>query len=129
MVKKLTKHGNSLALVIDRPILDLLKIDPETLLEVSTDGKQLIVNRRSSRPGGKSSTRRRNGSTRDTVGRSGNWPSEATEIPLETLFLTLDEVLEIREQQNRTIRRLLGSPIMFGASANCWFLKPVVQMR
>jgi hypothetical protein len=27
MVKKLTKHGNSLALVIDRPILDLLKID------------------------------------------------------------------------------------------------------
>jgi hypothetical protein len=31
MVKKLTKHGNSLALVIDRPILDLLKIDVETL--------------------------------------------------------------------------------------------------
>lgn len=43
MVKKLTKHGNSLALVIDRPILDLLKIDPETLLDVSTDGRQLIV--------------------------------------------------------------------------------------
>jgi antitoxin component of MazEF toxin-antitoxin module len=43
VVKKLTKHGNSLALVIDRPILDLLKIDPETLLELSTDGKQLIV--------------------------------------------------------------------------------------
>jgi antitoxin MazE len=43
MIKKLTKHGNSLALVIDRPILDLLKIDPETLLEVSTDGKRLIV--------------------------------------------------------------------------------------
>ena len=43
VVKKLTKHGNSLALVIDRPILDLLKIDPETPLEVSTDGKQLFV--------------------------------------------------------------------------------------
>lgn len=43
MVKKLTKHGNSLALVIDRPILDLLKIDPNTALDVSTDGKQLIV--------------------------------------------------------------------------------------
>jgi antitoxin MazE len=43
VVKKLTKHGNSLALVIDRPILDLLKIDPETPLDVSTDGKQLIV--------------------------------------------------------------------------------------
>jgi antitoxin component of MazEF toxin-antitoxin module len=43
VLKKLTKHGNSLALVIDRPILDLLKIDPETPLEVSTDGKRLIV--------------------------------------------------------------------------------------
>jgi antitoxin component of MazEF toxin-antitoxin module len=43
MVKKLTKHGNSLALVIDRPILDLLKIDFETPLDVSTDGRRLIV--------------------------------------------------------------------------------------
>jgi antitoxin component of MazEF toxin-antitoxin module len=43
MIKKLTKHGNSLALVIDRPILDLLRIDPETPLDISTDGKQLIV--------------------------------------------------------------------------------------
>ena len=45
MLKKLTKHGNSLALVIDRPILDLLKIDPDTALDVSTDGKRLIVAR------------------------------------------------------------------------------------
>ena len=43
MVKKLTKHGNSLALVIDRPILDVLKIDHETPLDVSTDGRQLII--------------------------------------------------------------------------------------
>jgi len=43
MVKKLTRHGNSLALVIDRPILELLKIEPDTPLEVSTDGKKLIV--------------------------------------------------------------------------------------
>jgi antitoxin MazE len=43
MVKKLTKHGNSLALVIDRPILELLKIEPDTTLEVTTDGKQLFV--------------------------------------------------------------------------------------
>jgi antitoxin component of MazEF toxin-antitoxin module len=43
VVKKLTKHGNSLALVIDRPILDLLKIDVETPLEISTDGQRLIV--------------------------------------------------------------------------------------
>ena len=43
MLKKLTKHGNSLALVIDRPILDLLKIELGTTLDVSTDGKRLIV--------------------------------------------------------------------------------------
>lgn len=43
MIKKLTKHGNSLALVIDRPILELLNIDPDTPLDVSTDGKQLII--------------------------------------------------------------------------------------
>ena len=43
MVKKLTKHGNSLALVIDRPILDLLQIDAETPLNISTDGKSLTV--------------------------------------------------------------------------------------
>lgn len=45
MIKKLTRHGNSLALVIDRPILELLNIDPDTPLDVSTDGKQLIVSR------------------------------------------------------------------------------------
>lgn len=43
MIKKLTKHGNSLALVIDRPILELLNIDPDTPLEISTDGKQLLI--------------------------------------------------------------------------------------
>jgi len=32
-----------MALVIDRPILELLHIDPDTPLEVTTDGKQLIV--------------------------------------------------------------------------------------
>lgn len=43
MVKKLTKHGNSLALVIDRAILDLLKIDSDTPLDISTDGRVLII--------------------------------------------------------------------------------------
>lgn len=43
MIKRLTKHGNSLALVVDRPILDLLKIDRDTPLDISTDGKRLIV--------------------------------------------------------------------------------------
>lgn len=43
MIKKLSKHGNSLALVIDRPILDLLQIDENTELQISTDGESLIV--------------------------------------------------------------------------------------
>lgn len=43
MVKKLTKHGNSLALVIDKPILELLKIGAGTPLEISTDGRSLII--------------------------------------------------------------------------------------
>ena len=43
MIKKLSKHGNSLALVIDRSILELLGIDEQTPLEISTDGQALIV--------------------------------------------------------------------------------------
>ena len=43
MVKKLTKHGNSLALVIDKPVLELLNIDGSTPLEISTDGKALVI--------------------------------------------------------------------------------------
>ena len=43
MIKKLSKHGNSLALVIDRSILDLLNIDEGTSLDISTDGEALVV--------------------------------------------------------------------------------------
>jgi antitoxin MazE len=43
MVKKLAAHGNSAALVIDKPIMELLHITMETPLEISTDGKNLIV--------------------------------------------------------------------------------------
>ena len=43
MVKKLTRHGNSLALVIDRPVLQLLKIDGDTPLDIMTDGDVLLV--------------------------------------------------------------------------------------
>ncbi|HNR30806.1 MAG TPA: AbrB/MazE/SpoVT family DNA-binding domain-containing protein [Candidatus Hydrogenedentes bacterium] len=42
-MKTLTRHGNSLALIIDKPILDLLKIDANTPLDLSTDGDVLIV--------------------------------------------------------------------------------------
>jgi len=42
-MKKLTRHGNSLALVIEKPILDLLGIDAQTPLDISTDGDVLVV--------------------------------------------------------------------------------------
>ena len=43
MIKKLTPIGNSHGLVIDKSILELLKITPETELELSTDGTRLII--------------------------------------------------------------------------------------
>ena len=43
LTKKLSKHGNSLALVIDRSILELLGIDERTTLNISTDGRALII--------------------------------------------------------------------------------------
>jgi len=43
MVKHLTKRGNSLALVIDKGVLELLGIGPDTRLAISTDGTCLIV--------------------------------------------------------------------------------------
>jgi antitoxin component of MazEF toxin-antitoxin module len=43
MIKTLTKHGNSLALVIEKPILELLGADADTPFEVSTDGQVLIL--------------------------------------------------------------------------------------
>ena len=43
MVKTLTRHGNSLALVIDKAVLELLRIDSETPLDISTDGEVLVI--------------------------------------------------------------------------------------
>jgi antitoxin MazE len=44
VTKKLTKHGNSYALVIERPILELLGIDDDTLLQISTpDGTSIVI--------------------------------------------------------------------------------------
>ncbi len=39
MIKKFVKHGNSYALIIDKPIMDLLRITPDTPLEIRTDGR------------------------------------------------------------------------------------------
>jgi len=43
MTKKLARHGNSRALVIEKPILDLLGIDDNTTLQLHTDGESLIL--------------------------------------------------------------------------------------
>jgi len=43
MVKHLTPHGNSAALVIDKAILELLHVTMKTPLELATDGRNLII--------------------------------------------------------------------------------------
>ncbi len=43
MVKHLTKTGNSLALVLDRPLLEATRIDADTALEISTDGDVIVI--------------------------------------------------------------------------------------
>jgi len=44
MRKHLIKHGNSHALIIDKAVLELLKIDPDkTTLELTTDGNVIVI--------------------------------------------------------------------------------------
>jgi antitoxin MazE len=43
MIKKLTRTGNSLAIVLDKPLLESLGIDENTELELSTNGQVLVV--------------------------------------------------------------------------------------
>lgn len=43
MKKNLAVIGNSLGIIIDKPILDLLGISKETQLEMITDGRRLII--------------------------------------------------------------------------------------
>jgi antitoxin MazE len=43
MRKKLTRTGNSLALVLDKRLLDRMGIDADTPLDVSTNGQVIVV--------------------------------------------------------------------------------------
>ena len=43
MIKSLTKHGNSLAVLIEKPILELLGADSNTSFQVTTDGQALVL--------------------------------------------------------------------------------------
>ena len=43
MIKTLVRHGNSAALIIDKPILELLNVTMDTPLEITTDGRSLVI--------------------------------------------------------------------------------------
>ena len=43
MTKRLIQHGNSVALIIDKPIMELLNLTNETYFQLSTDGKNIIL--------------------------------------------------------------------------------------
>jgi antitoxin MazE len=42
-LKHLTRQGNSLAIIIDRPILDMLDINEKTPLKLTTDKGKIIL--------------------------------------------------------------------------------------
>jgi len=43
MLKNFSKTGSSYALIIDKSIMQLLSFDPELPVEITTDGKALIL--------------------------------------------------------------------------------------
>ena len=44
MVKTLNKNGNSLALTLDKALLELMNLDPDApVVEITADGDRLIV--------------------------------------------------------------------------------------
>ena len=43
MIKKLQKHGNSMALLIEKPMMEALGIGEDTPLQVNISGQSLVV--------------------------------------------------------------------------------------
>jgi antitoxin component of MazEF toxin-antitoxin module len=43
LLKKLTPIGNSLGLILDRPVLDMVGIDVDTVVELTTEKGAIIV--------------------------------------------------------------------------------------
>lgn len=43
MIKKLTRTGNSVALVLDKGLLEAAHLDPDAPVEISTDGKVIVI--------------------------------------------------------------------------------------
>lgn len=43
MIKMLTKSGNSVALVLDKGLLEAANLDPDDPVEISTDGHVIVI--------------------------------------------------------------------------------------
>ncbi len=43
MIKRLTRQGNSVAVVLDRPVLDAAHLDEGQEVEISTDGDVIVI--------------------------------------------------------------------------------------
>lgn len=43
MKKNLTRNGNSYALTLDKPLMELLSMTPDMPMEIRTDGQSLLV--------------------------------------------------------------------------------------
>jgi antitoxin component of MazEF toxin-antitoxin module len=43
MIKKLVRHGNSRALIIDRPILEIIGANDDSEFTITTDGRSLTI--------------------------------------------------------------------------------------
>jgi antitoxin component of MazEF toxin-antitoxin module len=46
MTKKLVRHGNDLAVIIDKTILELLNVRMDTPLEITTNGTNIVASPR-----------------------------------------------------------------------------------
>jgi hypothetical protein len=91
--KRLTAVGNSLALIIERPILDLLGIGPETDLEVTTDGKGLTMRPiRDSRTGISGRDSNNGGEDMDEKWVHLGTTARHLSLPLETLKEELEAI-------------------------------------
>ena len=43
MIKKLVRHGNSRALIIDKPILEIIGANDDSEFNITTDGQSLTI--------------------------------------------------------------------------------------
>ncbi len=43
MIKSLTRSGNSVALVLDKQLLEAANLDPDAEVEISTNGKVIVI--------------------------------------------------------------------------------------